>query len=164
MVLETIWALLFIGFGLFAGGVAFNEHRRLKGHAASQNLPLYHMVACLLIYIGVCFVWSETVGRAATWLDRVPMGKRMSRTAFGEIAAAHLRASGNPAIMSGDERLAHEVAELAGMPHEGWKTTKKVLDRLEGSRLFEKVIVAGVRGRRCRCFNLRTMAPDMDAR
>ncbi len=76
-------------------------------------------------------------------------------------AAEHLRKTGNAGIMYGDVWLAHEIAELAGMKHEGWRTPPKVLNALEGSPLFVKSLVSlpGMQ-RRVRCFDLAADGQD----
>jgi hypothetical protein len=57
------------------------------------------------------------------------MGKTKKTPA--EIAVAVLKATGNPAVGVGDGGLLHMIAEKLGMPHEGFRTEKKVLDRID---------------------------------
>lgn len=70
--------------------------------------------------------------RRIGWQEMYRNSGRAPKTA-SQIAAEHLRASGNPAVGYGDAGLLHQIAELIGLPHEGQKTEKKVLDRIERS-------------------------------
>lgn len=53
---------------------------------------------------------------------------------IAEHAYKVLKDSNNPALGYGDSGLCHMVAEAAGMPHEGWRTERKVLNALECSK------------------------------
>lgn len=54
----------------------------------------------------------------------------MKRRRICDCAVEVLRETGNGAVMWGDEGLLSLVAERAGMPHEAWKTSDKVLNAL----------------------------------
>jgi hypothetical protein len=59
------------------------------------------------------------------------------------IAAEYLREKEFPAVMSGDSYLLHEIAERAGMGHDGWRTEKRVLDAIDRTNKgeLEKVLL-----------------------
>lgn len=73
-----------------------------------------------------------------------------------EIAARHLRETGNPAIGWGDSMLLHEVADRPGLSHESPATERKVLDLIDRSHrgvLEKRYHSFPQRGlRRCRQF------------
>lgn len=60
------------------------------------------------------------------------------RQTIAQIAHQYLTSRGFESVGYGDAHLLHEIAEMAGMPHESWKTEARVLNALEGSPLFEK--------------------------
>lgn len=85
--------------------------------------------------------------RRIGWQEMYRNSGRAPKTA-AQFAAEHLRATGNPAIGYGDSGLLHQVAELIGLPHEGIKTEKKVLDRIERSHVgVLKKRIIGLAGR-----------------
>ncbi len=83
-----------------------------------------------------------------------------------DVVAAHLRETGNPAIMWDDETLAHEIAEQLGWKR-GWKTTTTTtrlfdaLSKTPGELVLEHL---SLRGRAVRSFRLPEAAPvQLDA-
>jgi hypothetical protein len=78
----------------------------------------------------------------------------MKRYDFAALAAQHLRECGMVGIQWGDEALAHEIADKAGLAQNGLATMSKILDRLEGSPLFRKSIVGLAGVGRVRRFDL----------
>jgi hypothetical protein len=54
----------------------------------------------------------------------------MARRRICDAAAEVLRETDNPAVMWGDSRLLHLIAERAGLPHEAWDTEDRVLNAL----------------------------------
>lgn len=82
----------------------------------------------------------------------------MTTLRAAQVAAAHLRETGNPAVMVGDVHLLHEIATKLGMEHEGWRTPPKVLARIDRTNrgdLVKTYFSLPERGMgRCRCFTL----------
>jgi hypothetical protein len=70
------------------------------------------------------------------------------RKTIGQIAIEYMRAKGYKFVMAGDAHLLHEIAEEAGIPHQGPKTEKRVLDALDRSGLFVKQYVRAMGLRR----------------
>jgi len=52
------------------------------------------------------------------------------RKLLWQTAVEHLQATDNPAIMTGDHVLAHEIAEKHGMAHDGYHTERRVIEAL----------------------------------
>lgn len=69
--------------------------------------------------------------RRISWQEMYQKSGR--RQSAAQVAASLLRETGNPAIGWGDSGLLHQVADMLGMPHEGPRSERKVLDRIERS-------------------------------
>jgi len=70
-----------------------------------------------------------------------------ARRTIAAAAVEHLRAHGHPAVGYGDSLLLHEIAEAAGIGHEGPRTERNVLAALERApHLFEKRYFRSRRG------------------
>lgn len=54
----------------------------------------------------------------------------MTRKTIADHAAAHLRETNNPSVCYGDSFLLHEIAERAGLKHNGWHTERNILAAL----------------------------------
>lgn len=70
--------------------------------------------------------------RRIGWQEMYRDSGRAPKTA-AQVAAEHLRATGNPAVGWGDAHLLHEIGAKLGLAPEGPKTEQKVLDRIERS-------------------------------
>lgn len=60
------------------------------------------------------------------------------RKTIAEYAKEYLEQNNFDAVGYGDSALLHEIAEYAGMKHNGWHTENNVLAALNRSELFEK--------------------------
>ena len=80
--------------------------------------------------------------------------RTMAMKTLAEHAADHLRDGGHTGIMWGDVHLTHEILDRAGAVHRGYKSNRLLLNALEGSKLFQKVLVR-IGGRLVRSFELR---------
>ncbi len=66
----------------------------------------------------------------------------MGTKTIAEHAAEHLRENDEDGLMWGDVTLAHEVADRAGVPQRGMRTSGLILlNALEGSPLFRKELI-----------------------
>ena len=70
----------------------------------------------------------------------------MAHKTIAQIAHKHLTDHGFDRVMYGDAHLLHEIAEAAGMKHDGWKTERNVLNALEESPLFDKQYFRAMHG------------------
>jgi hypothetical protein len=88
--------------------------------------------------------------------------KRGSGKAAPDAAVAVLRRTDNPAVMSGDDGLLHDIAEELGWPHDAWLTPKRVLDAIDrhNSGQLVKRLTRGIRGRVMRIFYLPETAAE----
>jgi len=68
------------------------------------------------------------------------------------VAAAHLRDTGNPGVISGDANLLHEIAEKLGWKHDSWRTEQRVLDAIDRTNRGELIKKFSSLYRRRRCF------------
>jgi 2-methylisocitrate lyase-like PEP mutase family enzyme len=78
------------------------------------------------------------------------------RKTIAEHAKEYLESKGYNTVMWGDSALIHEIAELAGVKHNAWRTERNILNALDRSNLFEKhYFLAGFKQqRRCRYFKI----------
>jgi hypothetical protein len=76
------------------------------------------------------------------------------------VAAAHLRETDNPSVMTGDALLLHEIARRAGVKEDGPATQSRVMNAIQRSNRGEFVLGYVWSGRKRRCFWLPEHAPD----
>lgn len=79
------------------------------------------------------------------------------RKTIAEYVKEYLQTNGFDSVAWGDSSLLHEIAEYAGLKHNGWKTENNVLAALDRSDLFEKhYFLGGFRQQRlCRVYKIK---------
>lgn len=80
----------------------------------------------------------------------------MARKRVCDAAVEVLKETGNPHVMWGDVHLLHEIAERAGIPHQGPRTQRRVLDALsKTSGKLRAGLTELISGRVVRIFRLQ---------
>lgn len=65
---------------------------------------------------------------------------------IAEVAKEYLISRGFCSVGYGDSHLLHEIAEAAGVKHDGWRTERNILAALDRSPLFEKEFFTAIHG------------------
>lgn len=71
------------------------------------------------------------------------------RKTIGSYAAEYMKKNNIKMVCSRDSVLLHDIADYAGVPHEGLKTENRIANALDRSPLFKKFITMAHRPLRC---------------